>query len=159
MATRRLSGDEAAVGDGDAVGVAGETGEPPGCVQVSESLEEEPAEQPREHAHGQEEAGPARDPAYAVRAEASAGRDDVGMGMVGHRRSPYVQHRGEADPGAEMPGIDGDGGECLGCGPEQQAVDLGLVLVGDGRDRRRQGEDEMGVGHEQQIEQVGSSMT
>ena len=68
-----------------------------------------------------------------------------------HRRSPCVQHAGEADAGAEMPGIGRDGGERLGRGPEQQAVDLGLVLVGDRRDRRRQGEDEMVVGHGQEI--------
>ncbi len=67
--------------------------------------------------------------------------------MMGHRRSPCVQHRGEADADAEMPAIARDGGERLGCGPEQRAIDLGLVLVGDGRDRRRQGEDEMSVGH------------
>lgn len=45
----------------------------------------------------------------------------------------------------------GDAGERLGRGPEQQAIDGGLVLEGDGGDRRRQGEDEMVVGHGQQI--------
>ena len=51
--------------------------------------------------------------------------------MMRHRRTPSVQNRSEANAGAEMPVIDGDGGERLGRGPEQQAVDLGLVLVGD----------------------------
>ncbi|SDG43847.1 hypothetical protein SAMN05421844_10419 [Bosea robiniae] len=32
---------------------------PPGPVQGCEPFQEEPAEQPGEHAHGQEEAGPA----------------------------------------------------------------------------------------------------
>ncbi len=73
------------------------------------------------------------------------------MAMMGHRRSPCVQHRGEADEGAERPGIDRDGGERLGRGLEQQAIKFGMVLVGDGRDRRRQGEDEMIVGYGQKI--------
>ncbi|MNL34794.1 hypothetical protein D3C87_1567850 [compost metagenome] len=94
-----IHGDEAAVGDGDAMGIAGEIGqdslgategplgvddpvgpaqrcqhggegigfgqigeitmegEPSRRVKRCETCEEEPAEQAREHAHGQEEAG------------------------------------------------------------------------------------------------------
>jgi hypothetical protein len=33
--------------------------------------------------------------------------------------------------------VGGDGGECLGCGLEQQIVDDGLVLERDRADRRR----------------------
>ena len=71
--------------------------------------------------------------------------------MVGQRRAPGVQHGGEADPGAEMLRVGRDGEERLGGGPEQQVVDHGLVLEGDRRDRRRQGEDDVVVGHGQQI--------
>lgn len=50
-----------------------------------------------------------------------------------------------------MSRVGGDGGQGLGRGLEQQAVNGGLVLEGDGRDRRRQGEDKVVVGHGQQI--------
>ena len=55
--------------------------------------------------------------------------------VVGQRRAPGVQHRGDADPRAEMLGIGRDGDERLGRGLEQDAVDDGLVLVGDVADR------------------------
>jgi hypothetical protein len=42
-----------------------------------------------------------------------------------------VQPRGDADAGAEMPGVGGDRDQGLGRGLEQQIVDDGLVLVGD----------------------------
>jgi len=42
-----------------------------------------------------------------------------------------VQHGGDTDAGAEMPGIGGDRGQRFGRGLEQQVVDDGLVLVGD----------------------------
>ena len=124
-----VEGDEAAVGDGDAVGVArqvgehrlgsgegplgvddplggaaapggprrrpvgerrqiAEEGEPAGAMGRGQPVEEQPAEQAREHAHGQEEARPAGDPARAVGREAAAGHDDVHVRVVGHAPSP-----------------------------------------------------------------------
>ena len=53
------------------------------------------------------------------------------MRVMGQRRAPGVEHRGEADPGAEMLGVGRDGDERLGRGLEQQAVDGGLIRVGD----------------------------
>ena len=47
--------------------------------------------------------------------------------------------------------IGGDRGQRLGRGREQEAVDLGLVLVGDGADRGRQREHHVEVGHRQQL--------
>ena len=47
-------------------------------------FEEEAAEQAREHAHGQEEAGPAGAPSRSVRRQAAAGHVDV----MGERRAP-----------------------------------------------------------------------
>ena len=73
------------------------------------------------------------------------------MRMMIEVLAPGVQHGGEADIGAEMLGVGGDRGEGLGGGREQQAVDLGLVLVGDGADRCRQREHDMEVGHRQQL--------
>jgi pimeloyl-ACP methyl ester carboxylesterase len=51
----------------------------------------------------------------------------------------------------EMPGVGGDGEQRLGRGLEQDGVDLCLVLVGDVGDRRRQREDHMVVGHQQEL--------
>jgi len=50
-----------------------------------------------------------------------------------------------------MSGIGRYGGECLGRGGEQQPIDLGLVLIGDGAERRRQREDHMVIGDRQQL--------
>ena len=80
-----------------------------GVVGRGEPLQEQPPEQPREHAHGQEEARPAGDPALAVEREAAARHDHVHVRVMGERRAPGVQHGGEADAGAEMLGVGGDG--------------------------------------------------
>jgi hypothetical protein len=57
------------------------------------------------------------------------------MRVMGERGAPGVEHGGEADPGSQMLGVGGDGEQRLGGGPEQDGVDLGLVLVGDVGDR------------------------
>ena len=62
-----------------------------------------------------------------------------------------MQHRGDADAGAEMPGVGGDGDQGLGRCLEQDIVDDGLVLVGDIGERRRQREHDMIVRHRQQV--------
>ena len=67
--------------------------------------------------------------------------------MMGQRRSPGVEHGGQADAGAEMLGVAGDGDQGLGGGLEQDAIDRRLVVVGDVGDRHRQGEDHMIVGN------------
>ena len=73
------------------------------------------------------------------------------MRMVGERRAPGVQHAGHADPGAEVPGIGGDGRQGLGRRLEQQAVDRPLVPVRDPGDLCRQGEDDVEILHRQQV--------
>ncbi len=65
--------------------------------------------------------------------------------------APGVEHGDDADLGAEMLGIGGDGAQRLGRGAEQDGVDDGLVLEGDLGDRRRQGEDDVEVRHRQQL--------
>ena len=122
-----------------------------GGMGVGELRQEEPPEQPREHAHGQEEAGPADDPPLAIERDAAAGHDHVDMRVVGHRRAPRMEHGGDADAGAEMPGIGGDREHGLGGGAEQQVVDHGLVLPGDVGDLGRQREHDMEVADRQQI--------
>ncbi len=48
---------------------------------------------------------------------------------MGERRCPGVEHGGQADAGAEMLGVGGDGDQGLGGGLEQDGIDLGLVLI------------------------------
>ena len=73
------------------------------------------------------------------------------MRMVGERRSPRMQHRRDADPGAQMLGIGGDGEHGLGRRLEQKAIDFRLVLPGDGADRRRQREHDVIIGQRQKL--------
>ena len=71
--------------------------------------------------------------------------------MVGQRRAPGMQHGGQSDAGAKMLGVGGDGDQRFGRRLEQQVVDDGLVLPGNGGDRRRQGEHDVEVGNRQQL--------
>jgi hypothetical protein len=128
-----------------------EEDEAAGRMQGRDPFEEEAAEQAGEHAHRQEEATLAGDPARPVRRQAAAGHDDVDVRMVGQRRAPGVQYGGEADARAQVLRIGGDGSQRLGGGPEQEVVDGGLVLERDGADRGRQGEDDVIVGNRQQL--------
>ena len=73
------------------------------------------------------------------------------MRVVGQRLAPGVQHGEDADLGAELRGFGGERGQGLGGGAEQDRVDGGLVLEGDGGDRRRQGEDDVEIGNRQQF--------
>src|ERR1700691_1851715 len=73
------------------------------------------------------------------------------MGMVRHRRSPCVEHGGNADAGAEAPGVSRDRHHRLRRRSEQQIVDDRLVLPGDVRDLGRQREDDMEVADRQQV--------
>src|ERR1700736_5611914 len=122
-----------------------------GLVGDEQHGEEQPAEQAREHADGQEEAGPARYPTLAVERDAAARHDHVDVRVMAHGRAPAVQHGSDADAGAEVPGIGGDRGQGLGRSLEQEIVDDRLVVIGDVAERRRQREHDMEVRHGQQI--------
>ena len=50
---------------------------------------------------GRKKLRPAGDPAVAILRQAAARHDHVHVRMMRHRRAPGVQHRGDADPGAE----------------------------------------------------------
>ena len=71
--------------------------------------------------------------------------------MVRHRRSPSVQHGGNADSRAEMPGIGGDRQHGLRCRLEQQVVDDRLVLESDVGELGRQREHDMEVADWKQV--------
>ena len=94
-----------------------------------EAFEKEPAEETRQHAHGQGEAG-LQAIQRPVPATGRRGRDGVDVGMVGERRAPGVQHGGEADARLDLR-VGGEGGQRLGGGPEQEVVNGGLVLERD----------------------------
>ncbi len=148
-AQRREGGVEGAL-----VGERGEVAEedePAGRMQGCEAFEEEAAEQAREHAHRQEEAGLAGDPARPVRRQAAAWDDDVDMRVMGQRRAPGMEDGGEADARAQMLRVGGDRGQRLGGGPEQKVVDGRFGLERDRADRSRQGEDDVVVGNRQQL--------
>ena len=63
-----------------------------GVMGGGQHLQKQPAEQTREHAHGQEKVGPARRPSAAIERHAAARHDHMHMRMVGQRRAPGVQH-------------------------------------------------------------------
>jgi hypothetical protein len=74
------------------------------------------------------------------------------MRMVQQVLPPGVQHSQEADLRPQMLRISGDGAQRLRGRPEQDVVDHGLVLEGDGGDRLGHGEHHVEVGH---VEQFG----
>jgi hypothetical protein len=108
--------------------------------------EHQPAEQLREHAHGQTKVELAWDLTASIPGKPAAWHDHVDMRMVRHCRAPAVQHRGDADAGAEMLGIRRDSEHRLCRGREQKIVDHGLVVAGDLADRHRQRKDDMEIG-------------
>src|SRR6516162_3785006 len=116
-----------------------------------ETLQEQAPEQTREHANRQKEAGPAGNPSLAVRRYAAARNDTVHMRMVLEVLAPAVQDSSDANVGAEVLAIDGNGGERFGCGREQQSIKVGFILVGDRADCGRQREHYVEVRHRQQF--------
>src|SRR5216684_6093577 len=59
--------------------------------------------------------------------------------------SPTVKYSEKADLGAQMLGIGSDGGQGLGGGSEQNAVDEIFVLISNGSDLFGNGEDDMKI--------------
>src|SRR6202051_4642357 len=114
-----------------------------GAEAVLQFPQEQSAEQPREHAHRQEEAGATSDPAGAVERGPATWNHAMDVRMMLQGLTPGVENHGHAELGAEMPGISRNGGECLGRRAEQGRVDGGLVLERDFADRRRAGGDDI----------------
>jgi ABC-type multidrug transport system fused ATPase/permease subunit len=80
------------------------------AMSGGELLQDQPSEQAREHAHGEEEAGPAGDPALTIERDAAARHDHVDMRM----RAPGMEDGEDADAGAKVFGIGRDGDQSLG---------------------------------------------
>ena len=73
------------------------------------------------------------------------------VGMKHQVLSPTMEHGKEADLGAEMFGIGRDGGQGLGCGSEQDAVDDIFVLVSHDGDRFGESENDMKIGSRENL--------
>jgi hypothetical protein len=71
--------------------------------------------------------------------------------MMGHGRSPCVQHGSDADARPEMLRIGGDRQHSLRCGVEQKVVNQRLVVEGNGGDLGWQCEDDVEVSDRQEI--------
>ena len=102
-------------------------------------------EQSRQHAYRQEEAGTAGDPTLAVRGDATAGHDTMQMGVMKQILPPGVKHGEEADFRAEVLGVGGDSAQGLRRGAEENAVNHLFVLIGDGGNLFRYGEDDVEI--------------
>jgi len=186
-------GNQTAVGDGDAMGVAGKIAKhlfgsgkgalginhPIGSargVQVSsesgpigkrcqiaeefeiasrvggiEKFQKQATEQTRKHAYRQEEAGSAIDPRCSIWRKAAAGYDAMKVGMILQVLAPAMKHGDMTYARTHVFWIGGDDAQGLGGGLEQDAINLCLVLMGDGGNDRRQGEYHMEVWHRQQV--------
>jgi hypothetical protein len=55
-------------------------------------------------------------------------------------RAPSMEYDEKADLRAQMLGISGDGEQGFRGGPEQDAIELSFVLIGNGRNLLRQSE-------------------
>ena len=133
------------------MGHRAEEGELAAVVQGAQPGQDQAPEQGTEDAHRQQECGARGDPARAIARDTSAGYDHMDMGMMGQRRAPAVQDGGDADMGAQMLWIGGDGQHRLRCRLEQQIIDRRLVLEGDGGDLGRQREHAMEIADRQQV--------
>jgi hypothetical protein len=67
------------------------------------------------------------------------------VGVMEQVRAPSVEHGEEADLGAQVLGISADGEQGLRRGPEQDAIELSLVLIGNGCNPFWYGEDHVEV--------------
>src|SRR5271170_2628372 len=89
----------------------------------------------------------AGDPAGAVGGETAARDDAVQMRMKVQVLTPGVQHGKEADGGAEMFRIGGDGEQGFRSRLKQEVVNLPRVLKGQAADLLRKSEDDVEIGN------------
>jgi len=118
---------------------------------VAKSFDELAAEDPAEHADGQEEGTPGGDPACVIRCEAAGGNYAVDMRMKLQTLIPTVQHAEETDLGTEMPGIARDLKQRLSAGMEEQVVNEPFVLQCERGQLVRQSENCMHIAGGQQL--------
>lgn len=121
----------------------------PRDIRLLEQVQKLAAKQPAEYAHGQEEIGPARDPACAVGRQ-SAGRDHaMQVGMRHQGLSPGMQYGQEPDFRPQVPGIGGDFQQRLAGRAEQHPVHQPRVGKRQIHQQVRQREHHVEIGHGQ----------
>jgi len=99
---------------------------------------------------GQEEVGPATDPP-SIRRKRTAGDKAMNMRMMHERLTPCVENRQEPDLAAKVTGIGSDDLERCRNGIEQDRIDHCLVMKRDLGDLARYRENDVEIGHWQQI--------
>jgi hypothetical protein len=109
------------------------------------------AEDTAENPDRQQEARRCGNPSGAVEREATARNDAVNMGMMLEVLSPGMEHAEQADVSTEMLGVACDLEQCGGACTEEQIVEQLLVLKHKCGQLMRQSEDDMEVGHGQQL--------
>jgi len=117
----------------------------------AQKLEEQATEQPRQHAHRQEEPRRTSHPALAVERDSTSRHNTVQMRMVQQVLAPGVQDGDEADLGPQVLGIGSDRAQGLRRCLEQHVVQQRFVLVGDRLDGLRHREHDVEVFHRQQL--------
>ena len=109
------------------------------------------AEDLRQGADGEEEAGPRRYPARAVRRQRAAGHDAVHVHVLGESLPPGVEHGGHAEVAPEVPRIAPEGHERGGRALKQQPIDQARVTLGERVEDVGQGEDDVEVRNRQHL--------
>ena len=117
--------------------------------RLFERFEKQAAEQARQNADAEEESPAPVDPTRAIGPQAAAGDDRVNVGMVGERLAPGMKNGKEADFGAEMFGVAGNGLERGRGGGEEQVIEHLLVLQGQRIELFGNGEDDVEIGNRQ----------
>ena len=93
----------------------------------------------------------AGDPARAIRGEAAARHDAMQVRMKMQILPPGVQHGQEANGGAEVSGVSGDGEQSLGSSLKQDGVNLSRVLKSQAGDLLGEGEHDVEVRNGQKL--------
>jgi hypothetical protein len=95
------------------------------CQGEKEEFAEQAAE---DFIRKEERIFPTGDPAAAIGGEAATGHDAMQVRMKMQVLTPGVQHGNEADGGAQMAGIAGNGEQSFRSGLKQDGIDLSRVL-------------------------------
>jgi len=93
----------------------------------------------------------AGDPAGAIGRDASARHDAVQVGMEMQILTPGMQHREEADGGAQKSGVCRHFQQGLGSSTEQNVINLSRVLKGDVADLVRESKHDVEIGDGQKL--------
>jgi len=120
-------------------------------MQLLQVVEEQPPEQFCQNTNRQQEPSTRRDPAFSIERDTAAGHDHVDVWVMCHGRAPAVEDGGNTDARTEMKRIRGDGEHGLSRHPEQQVVNLRLVVKGDVGDLGGHREDHVEVADWQQV--------